>query len=133
MITGSLTTPSSLIFNTFLVGTGVNSFLTKVSALRNLSNILPLPNDLLKVFDTITNFGNKVIGITNAFSQVTSDVENIFQNTSSLFKTIQSGFQTNVASIASTSSRSLPTRPGQQTSGQQPRRPVTSRPTSRPQ
>lgn len=102
-------------------GSGVNSFLTKVSALRNLSNILPLPNDLLKVFDTITNFGNKVIGISNAFAQVTSNVESIFQNSSSLFKTIQSGFQTNVASIASTASASattvLPTRPGQQTSG----------------
>jgi hypothetical protein len=115
---GTQVTPSNLIYSALFDGSGVNSFLTKVSALRNLSNVLPLPDDLLKVFDTITNFGSKVIGITNAFAQVTSNVESIFQNTSSLFRNIQSGFQTNVASIAANSTQTtLPTRPGQQTSG----------------
>lgn len=118
LASGSQVTPGNLIYSALLNDTGVNSFLSKVTALRNLSNILPLPDDLLKVFDTITNFGSKVIGITNAFSQVASNVESIFQNTNSLFRTIQSGFQTNVASIASNAvSSALPTRPGQQTSG----------------
>lgn len=130
LVSGSQVTPGNLIYSALLNDTGVNSFLSKVSALRGLSNILPLPDDLLKVFDTITNFGSKVIGITNAFSQIKSDVESIFQNTSSLFKTIQSGFQTNVASIASTANRTTPqrpTRPGQQTSGVRPTTPVENR------
>lgn len=93
--------PSNLIYSVLTANAGINSFLTKVNALKSLSNILPLPDDLLKVFDTITNFGNKVIGITNAFTQVTNDVESIFQNTSNVFRTMQTGFQSTVNSISS--------------------------------
>jgi prophage DNA circulation protein len=63
-----------------------------------------LPDDLLKVFNTINNFGTKVVGITNAVSQIVGDVESVFKNSNSLFKTIQSGFQNNVSAIASTAS-----------------------------
>jgi hypothetical protein len=124
LVSESQVAPGDLIYSALINDTGVNSFLSKVSALRGLSNILPLPDDLLKVFDTITNFGSKVIGITNAFTQITTDVESIFQNTSSLFRTIQSGFQTNVASIASSTTALRPTRPGQQTSGVRPTTPT---------
>ena len=92
--------PSNLIYSVLTANAGINSFLTKVNALKSLSNILPLPDDLLKVFDTITNFGNKVIGITNAFTQVTNDVESIFQNTSNVFRTMQTGFQSTVNSVS---------------------------------
>lgn len=101
---GSGVAPSSLIYGILANNTGVNSFLNKMFALQNISNILPLPDDLLKVFNTINNFGTKVVGITNAVSQIVGDVESVFKNTNSLFKTIQSGFQNNVLAIASTAS-----------------------------
>lgn len=101
LASGSSVAPTNLIYSILSNNTGVNSFLNKIIALQNVSNILPLPDDLVKVFNTINNFGSKVIGITSAFSQITNDVQSIFQNTSTLFKTIQSGFQNNFGSIAS--------------------------------
>lgn len=100
LASGSSVAPSNLIYGILANNTGINSFLNKVMALQNISNILPLPDDLVKVFNTITNFGTKVIGITNAVSQVANDVQTIFNNTNNLFNTVQSGFQNTINSIS---------------------------------
>ncbi len=101
LVSSGQVTSSNLIYSALTANTGINSFLTKVNALKSLSNILPLPDDLLKVFDTITNFGNNVIGITNAVSQVATDVGSVFQNTTNMVRTMQSSLQSTMSSISS--------------------------------
>lgn len=91
---------TSFIYNQILGSTtALNSILSKVLAFQNISNILPLPQDLLNLFGTISNFGNTIMGITNSVNQVFETFNSAAAQVTSAVSGIQSSFRNTVDSF----------------------------------
>ena len=102
MVTGSPSQLTSFVYSQILqTTTALNSILSKVVAFQNISNILPLPADLLNLFGTITNFGNTIAGITNSVNQVFETFNSAASQVTSAISGIQSSFTNTINSFNS--------------------------------
>lgn len=102
MVTGSASQMTSFVYSQILqTTTALNSILSKVVAFQNISNILPLPADLLNLFGTITNFGNTIAGISNSVNQVFETFDSAASQVTSAISGIQSSFTNTINSFNS--------------------------------
>jgi hypothetical protein len=91
---------TSFIYNQILGSTtALTGILSRVLAFQNISNILPLPQDLINLFGTISNFGNTIVGITNNVNQIFETFNSTATQVTSAVSGIQSSFRNTVDSF----------------------------------
>lgn len=100
-------TASELIYSTLFNSLGLSPLLAQVAAFQNISNILPLPKDLLAAFGTINTFSAGVLGIANSVQQLANGglqtaLEGAANN---LVRNVQSNLQNTISSITQPLSR----------------------------
>lgn len=98
---GGTNNPVELIYSTLFDSLGLSPLLTQVAAFQNISNILPLPKDLLSAFSTITTFSSNIAGIASSVQQLASfNLQSTLQNTATnLVRNMQANLQNTVSSI----------------------------------
>lgn len=98
---GGANNPVELIYTTLFDSLGLSPLLTQVAAFQNISNILPLPTDLLSAFSTISSFGSSISGIAKSVQQLSSiNLQTALQNTATnLVRNMQANLQNTISSI----------------------------------
>ena len=77
------------------------SIIPRVLSFQNISNILPLPSELLNLFGTIRSFGTTFAGIATSVSQTFETYDLVPDSVSNTAAGIQSAFTSTVSSISS--------------------------------
>ena len=98
---GGTDSPVELIYTTLFNSLGLSPLLTQVASFKNISNILPLPKDLLSAFSTISTFSSNIAGIAASVQSLASvNLKSALQGTATnLFKNAQSNLQNTISSF----------------------------------
>ena len=98
---GGTNNPVELIYSTLFDSIGLSPLLTQVAAFQNISNILPLPKDLLSAFSTITTFSSNISGIAASVQSLASfNLQSSLQGVANnLIRNVQSNLQNSISSF----------------------------------
>lgn len=98
---GGTKNPVELIYSSLFDSLGTTPILSQVSAFQNISNILPLPKDLLSAFSTISTFSSNIAGIAASAQSLTSlNLNSALKGAAnSLVKNVQANLQNTISSI----------------------------------